>query len=67
MLENFRSFARAVEFGSFSEAGRQLREKGAHMNLMAATGLKADEFARLQKSVVALRDNLIEATAQQEK
>ena len=37
------------------------------MNLMAATGLKADEFARLQKSVVALRDNLIEATAQQEK
>jgi len=25
MLENFRSFARAVEFGSFSEAGRQLR------------------------------------------
>ena len=51
---------------SLTEAGRQLREKGAHMNLMAATGLKADEFARLQKSVVALRDNLIEATAQQE-
>jgi hypothetical protein len=37
------------------------------MNLMAATGLKQDEFVRLQKSVVALRDNLIEATAQQEK
>jgi DNA-binding MarR family transcriptional regulator len=52
---------------SLTETGRQLREKGAHMNLMAATGLKADEFARLQKSVVALRDNLIEATAQQEK
>jgi hypothetical protein len=37
-----------------------------HMNLMAATGLKEDEFARLQKSVVALRDNLIDATAQRE-
>ena len=52
---------------SLTEAGRQLREKGAHMNLMAATALNQDEFARLQKSVVALRDNLIEATAQQEK
>ncbi|WP_247829385.1 MarR family transcriptional regulator [Bradyrhizobium sp. 200] len=51
---------------SLTEAGRQLREKGMHMNLMAATGLKEDEFVRLQKSVVALRDNLIEATAQQE-
>ena len=52
---------------SLTEAGRQLREKGMHMNLVASTGLKEDEFARLQKSVVALRDNLIEATAQQEK
>ena len=38
-----------------------------HMNLVASTGLKADEFARLQKSVVTLRDNLIKATAKQEK
>ena len=51
---------------SLTEAGRLLREKGMHMNLMAATGLKEDEFARLQKSVVALRDNLIDATAQRE-
>ena len=52
---------------SLTEAGRQLREKGMHMNLMTATGLTQDEFVRLQKSVVALRDNLIDATAQQEK
>lgn len=51
---------------SLTEAGRQLREKGMHMNLVAATGLKEDEFARLQKSVVTLRDNLIEATAERE-
>ncbi|UPK00753.1 MarR family transcriptional regulator [Bradyrhizobium sp. 170] len=52
---------------SLTEAGRLLREKGMHMNLVASTGLKEDEFARLQKSVIALRDNLIDATAQQEK
>jgi DNA-binding MarR family transcriptional regulator len=51
---------------SLTEDGRRLRQKGMHMNLMAATGLKEDEFARLQKSVVALRDNLIDATAQRE-
>src|SRR5437667_6026607 len=51
---------------SLTEAGRLLRQKGMDMNLMAATGLKEDEFARLQKSVVALRDNLIDATAQRE-
>jgi len=51
---------------SLTEAGRLLREKGMHMNLVAATGLKEDEFVRLQKSVVALRDNLIDATAQRE-
>ena len=50
---------------SLTEAGRQLREKGMHMNLVAATGLKPDEFAWLQESVVTLRDNLIKATAEQ--
>ncbi|WFU14114.1 MarR family transcriptional regulator [Bradyrhizobium sp. CB3481] len=49
---------------SLTDAGRRLREKGMHMNLVAATGLKPDEFARLQQSVVTLRDNLIEATAE---
>jgi MarR family transcriptional regulator, organic hydroperoxide resistance regulator len=50
---------------SLTEAGRQLREKGMHMNLVSSTGLKPDEFARLQEAVVTLRDNLIKATAEQ--
>lgn len=49
---------------SLTEAGRRLREKGMHMNLVASTGLKPDEFARLQQNVVTLRDNLIKATAE---
>ena len=48
---------------SLTDAGRKLRQKGTHMNLMAATGLETDEFARLQQNVVTLRDNLISATA----
>jgi MarR family transcriptional regulator, organic hydroperoxide resistance regulator len=50
---------------SLTEAGRRLREKGMHMNLVTATGLKPDEFARLQANVVTLRDNLIKATAEE--
>jgi MarR family transcriptional regulator, organic hydroperoxide resistance regulator len=50
---------------SLTEAGRRLREKGMHMNLVAATGLKPDEFARLQETVVSVRDNLIKATAEE--
>src|SRR6267378_2794021 len=49
---------------SLTDEGRRLREKGMHMNLVKSTGLGEDEFARLQKSVVTLRDNLIEATAE---
>ena len=49
---------------SLTDEGRLLREKGMHMNLVAATGLKPDEFARLQETVVAVRDNLIKATAE---
>ena len=48
---------------SLTDEGRLLREKGMHMNLVAATGLKPDEFVRLQETVVTLRDNLIKATA----
>jgi DNA-binding MarR family transcriptional regulator len=50
---------------SLTDEGRRLREKGMHMNLVAATGLKSDEFARLQETVVTLRDNLIKATAEE--
>jgi MarR family transcriptional regulator, organic hydroperoxide resistance regulator len=49
---------------SLTDEGRLLREKGMHMNLVASTGLKPDEFARLQETVVTLRDNLIKATAE---
>ena len=50
---------------SLTESGRRLREKGMHMNLVTSTGLKPDEFARLQQNVVTLRDNLIKATAEE--
>jgi MarR family transcriptional regulator, organic hydroperoxide resistance regulator len=51
---------------SLTDAGRRLREKGMHMKLVKSSGLKPDEFARLQKSIVTLRDTLIKATAEEE-
>ena len=47
---------------SLTEAGRRLREKGLNMTLVKQTGLPTEEFAKLQKAVSKLRDNLIEAT-----
>jgi DNA-binding MarR family transcriptional regulator len=46
---------------SLTAAGRRLREKGFGMTLVKATGLDPKEFAKIQKAVVALRDNLIKA------
>jgi DNA-binding MarR family transcriptional regulator len=46
---------------SLTDAGRRLREKGLGMNLVEASGLTADEFLKIQKAVVTLRDNLIRA------
>ena len=46
---------------SLTEAGRRLREKGLGMSLVKACGLSAEEFPKLQRSVVALRDNLIKS------
>ena len=46
---------------SLTEAGRTLREKGLNMTLVRQTGLPAEEFARLQKAVSRLRDNLVKA------
>ena len=46
---------------SLTEAGRRLREKGLNMTLVKQTGLPIEEFAKLQKAVSKLRDNLIEA------
>jgi DNA-binding MarR family transcriptional regulator len=44
-----------------TDSGRRLREKGLCMNLMEATGLRPEEFAKMQKGVVSLRSNLIRA------
>lgn len=48
-------------FVSLTDAGRRLREKGLGMNLVSASGLAADEFSKMQKAVVTLRNNLIKA------
>jgi DNA-binding MarR family transcriptional regulator len=47
---------------SLTDAGRRLREKGLHMNLVKATGLTAEDFPKMQNAVATLRDNLIKAT-----
>jgi DNA-binding MarR family transcriptional regulator len=46
---------------SLTDAGRRLREKGLTMNLIEASGLTPEEFPKMQKGVVTLRDNLIKA------
>ena len=46
---------------SLTEAGRRLREKGLSMNLTEACGLMADEFPKVQKAVVTLRNSLIKS------
>ena len=46
---------------SLTDSGRRLREKGMSVNLVKASGLGAEEFSKMQKGVVALRDNLIKA------
>jgi DNA-binding MarR family transcriptional regulator len=43
---------------SLTPAGREMREKGLHRTLVAASGLDPEEFKLLQKTVVKLRDNL---------
>src|SRR5262249_41281729 len=48
---------------SLTDAGRRLREKGLTMNLVEASGLPPDEFEKVQKTVVRLRNNLLKATA----
>lgn len=44
---------------SLTDAGRRLRDKGLAMNLVTATGLGPEDFVKMQKGVVNLRDNLI--------
>jgi DNA-binding MarR family transcriptional regulator len=45
---------------SLTAAGRKLREKGLTMDLVEASGLTPEEFAKVQKAVVTLRTNLLE-------
>lgn len=44
---------------SLTRNGRRLREKRLEGGLADATGLTPDEFARLQKAVATLRNNLV--------
>jgi hypothetical protein len=46
---------------SLTKTGRQLREKALKRDLLEATGLAPDEFAKVQKAIVTLRNNLIKA------
>ncbi|MGU3498321.1 MarR family winged helix-turn-helix transcriptional regulator [Mycobacterium sp. C31M] len=43
---------------SLTDAGRELRERGLEMDLVAATGLEPDELRAMQKGIATLRDNL---------
>jgi MarR family transcriptional regulator, organic hydroperoxide resistance regulator len=45
-----------------TDAGRRLREKALPMNLAKESALSPDDFAKLQKAIVALRNNLIRKT-----
>jgi MarR family transcriptional regulator, organic hydroperoxide resistance regulator len=51
---------RQVRVG-LTKNGRKLREKGLKMDLVDATGLPPDEFAKVQNAIVTLRDNLIKS------
>jgi MarR family transcriptional regulator, organic hydroperoxide resistance regulator len=44
---------------SLTKTGRRLREKALKMSLTEATGLAPEEFAKVQKAIVTLRNNLI--------
>ena len=46
---------------TLTDAGRRLREKGLGMNLVEACGLTPEEFPKVQKSIVALRNNLVKS------
>jgi MarR family transcriptional regulator, organic hydroperoxide resistance regulator len=51
---------------SLTKSGRRLREKGLSMDLVEATGLKPDDFERMQKGIATLRDNLVNWVEEEE-
>jgi MarR family transcriptional regulator, organic hydroperoxide resistance regulator len=44
---------------SLTKSGRRLREKARGVNLAATSSLTPEEFAKLQKAIVTLRNNLV--------
>ena len=51
---------------SLTKTGRRLREKALKMGLTEETGLAPEEFEKVQKAIVTLRDNLIKAVQARE-
>ncbi|CAG4921895.1 MarR family winged helix-turn-helix transcriptional regulator [Paraburkholderia saeva] len=51
---------------SLTKNGRRLRERGLNMDLVEATGLAPGEFAKVQKAIVTLRNNLVESVQSEE-
>ena len=51
---------------SLTKDGRRLRERALKMSLTEATGLAPDEFEKVQKVIVTLRNNLIKAVRNRE-
>ncbi|MEM5382964.1 MarR family transcriptional regulator [Paraburkholderia phymatum] len=51
---------------SLTKSGRRLREKALNMDLVEATGLSPDEFSKVQKAIVTLRNNLVKAVNEQQ-
>jgi MarR family transcriptional regulator, organic hydroperoxide resistance regulator len=48
---------------SLTAAGRRLRDKGAGIDLGAATGLSPEEFGRTLRTVARMRDHLLDSAA----
>lgn len=49
-----------------TKAGRRLREKGLSMDVVEACGLTPEEFLKIQKAIVTLRNNLVKSVRDQE-
>ena len=49
-----------------TKSGRRLREKGLNMNLVEACGLAPDQFSKVQKTIVTLRNNLVKSVQERD-
>lgn len=49
---------------SLTDAGRQLRERALSTDLVKASGLDPEEFSKMQKGIVTLRNNLLNAAGE---